>query len=61
LIPYLEAKLTTDDETSHFPLTDVILGPGSELENSVEAAQSFLNEHGITIEPMLSNVPFRPS
>ena len=57
LIPYMEFNLT---ESGPMPLTDVMLGPGSEPETSVEAAHSFLLTEKSNVIPQMSKAPFRP-
>jgi hypothetical protein len=57
LIPYMEFNLA---EARPFPLTDVILGPGSEPQNAIEATRSFLVSESLVITPRMSKVPFRP-
>jgi hypothetical protein len=57
LIPYMEFNLT---ESGPMPLTDVMLGPGSEPETSVEAAHSFLLSEKSNVIPQMSKAPFRP-
>ena len=58
LIPYVAYPFSSNpDET--LPLTDLILGPGSDA-HSVSAAQSFLLSHGIRVMPRESKVPYRP-
>lgn len=57
LIPYMEFNLAESDE---MPLTDLILGPGSDAESAVDAAQSFLISEGFSATPRPSKAPFRP-
>ena len=56
LIPYVEFDLA---EARPFPLTDVILGPGSEPQSAIEATRSFLASESLAITPRMSNAPFR--
>lgn len=58
LIPYIEFDLAETGQP--LPLTDVILGPGSEPAAAIEATRSFLNSEGLTsITSRLSKAPFR--
>jgi hypothetical protein len=57
LIPYIAHPFSPDVP---LPLTDIILGPGSD-ENSVFAAHRFLKSQSLTIKPRLSTVPYRAS
>jgi len=58
LVPYVAYPFSTEPN-AQVPLSDLILGPGSD-EHAVSAAQSFLHTQGIEIEPRPSAVPFRP-
>jgi hypothetical protein len=62
LVPYMASPFTWNFTLppGPLPLVDVILGPGSD-ENSVFAAQEFLNSQGLNLKPRLSKVPYRPS
>lgn len=53
LVPYIAHAFAPE-----LPLTDLILGPGSD-ENSIFAAQKFLMTEGIGITPRLSSIPYR--
>ncbi len=58
LIPFVEFDLAHGGKP--FPLTHVILGPGSETNGAIEATQSFLVSEKLSITPKLSKAPFRP-
>ena len=62
LVPYVAHPFSWDDTVAaeSLPLVDIILGPGSD-ENSVFAAQKFLNSQGLRLKPRLSKVPYRAS
>jgi hypothetical protein len=57
LVPYISHPFSSDPEAP-LPIKDVILGPGSD-ENSIPAAQSFLESLGIKLIPRMSEVPYR--
>jgi hypothetical protein len=58
LIPYVEFDLAKAGDP--LPLTDMILGPGSEPQISIEATRSFLASKELKIIPRMSKAPFRP-
>jgi len=58
LIPYIAHPFSFED-ASPLPITDLILGPGSD-ENFVPAARSFLESEGINLLPRQSKIPYRP-
>lgn len=58
LVPFIEFDLAEGGRP--FPLSDVILGPGSEPVTAVDAARSFLESEGLGVVPRLSSSPFRP-
>jgi len=55
LIPYIAHPFSAKVP---FPLVDIILGPGSD-DNSVFAAQRFLQLKSLNLTPRLSKVPYR--
>jgi hypothetical protein len=43
------------------PLTDVIIGPGSEIETTIDAVRGFLESEGIkNVIPRQSQIPYKP-
>jgi hypothetical protein len=58
LVPYIEYPLTLNPDGS-LPLTDLVLGPGSDA-NAVPATESFLRTEGVKLVPRESRVPYRP-
>jgi hypothetical protein len=58
IIPYIEFPLNTNSDAT-VPLTDLILGPGTEPVLGKDAARCFLASKNINIIPRESNVPFR--
>jgi hypothetical protein len=57
LVPYIAYPFSSDPNAP-VPLSDVILGPGSD-PNSVSAAQGFLGSAGMRLVPRHSVVPYR--
>ena len=62
LVPYIELRLTGKiGESEILPLTDVIIGPGSEF-GTIDAVRGFLESEGIkNVIPRQSPIPYRPS
>jgi Protein of unknown function (DUF2971) len=60
LIPYIAFPLSPGAAEGQVPLTDLILGPGTDpLPAAVDSARSFLLSGGISVMPRESRVPFR--
>ena len=62
LIPYQEFPLSAQHgDNIVLPLTDVILGPGSEETTAIDAARAFLESEGVrNVDLRYSEIPYRP-
>jgi Protein of unknown function (DUF2971) len=62
LVPYIEYPLYGKiGDAEVLPLTDVIIGPGSEIETTIDAVRGFLESEGIkNVIPRQSQIPYKP-